>query len=490
MAQSILLAPEIFLSVVALVVLVGEAFKPSLRRFWIHAAAAALVACLVHQVLFFVHKSFPWATAVGVTPTSATRGWIEYRDVFGMLSIDSLAIFFKIALLASSAIVLWLSADYFEFNDSPLGTYAGLVLLGTVGMMLLVSAADLLMAVIAIELLSISSFVLTGFVPGRRSSGEAALKFFLVGALSTAVFLFGVSYYYGYFGTTGISALQAMGAGQRPDVVVGLIIVFLIAGIAFKLTIVPFHMWAPDAFEGAPTPVTAFLSAGPKAAVLGFLLRLLANHQGLGLTPLLAVLAALTMTVGNLGALHQTNVKRLLAYSSVAQVGYILTALVAGGPLGFSGALLYTIVYLVMNLGAFAGLLMVSNGSRSDDVPAFAGLSRKSLGLALSMTVFLLSLTGIPPLAGFVGKYIIFSSVLQAPRLAWLAILAAVNSVVSFYFYFRIAHEMFFREPIDGARPVISPALLSCLLAALALTLAIGLAPNPFLGWVRNVVGS
>jgi proton-translocating NADH-quinone oxidoreductase chain N len=281
-----------------------------------------------------------------------------------------------------------------------------------------------------------------------------------------------------------------MGGAQRPDVIVGFIIVFLIAGIAFKLTMAPFHMWAPDAFEGAPTPITAFLSAGPKAAAIGFLLRLIANHQGLGLTPLLAVLAALTMTVGNLGAVHQTNVKRLLAYSSVAQVGYILTALVAGGPLGFQGAMLYTVVYLVMNLGVFAGLLMVSNGSKSDDVPAFAGLSKKSFGLALSMTVFLLSLTGIPPLAGFVGKYVIFSSVLQAPGLAWLAVVAAVNSVVSFYYYFKIAHEMFFREPADGARPVISPALVSCLLVALVLTLAIGLAPNPFLGWVRNVVGS
>jgi NADH-quinone oxidoreductase subunit N len=490
MNQSILIAPEILLSLVGLAVLVGEAFAPQQRRLWVYVSIAALVACIVHQALFFAHGAFPGAAAYGLAPTSASGGWIAYANVFGVLSIDSLAVFFKIALLSSIVMVLWLSADYFEFDHTPMGTYCGLLLFATVGMMLLVSSTDLLMAVIGLELLSITSFILTGFAFGRRSSGEAAIKFFLVGALSTAILLFGISYYYGYFGTTRMEALQAFPAGQRPDLVLSLILMFIISGVGFKLAMVPFHMWAPDAYEGAPTPVTGFLSVAPKAAAVGFLLRLLSNHEALGITPLLAVLAAVTMTVGNLGALHQTNVKRLLAYSSIAQVGYILVALVAGGSLGSQAAMVYTFIYLFMNLGVFAGLLMLSNRTRQDDVPSFAGLYQKSMGLSLAMVVFLLSLTGIPPFAGFVGKFAIFASIIQKPNLFWLAIVAVINSVVSLYYYFRIVHEMFFREPSDGVRPWFSPALVSCLALALGVTLVAGLLPNQILGWVRNVVGS
>ena len=490
MRQTILIAPEIFLSVVGLLVLAGEALAPATRRVWVHLSIVALLGCIVHQVMFFVNGAFPGAAALGITPLASSTTWISYPNVFGMLSIDSLAVFFKIALMSSVIIVLWLSLDYFEFETAPMGTYSGILLFATVGMMLLVSSVDLLMAVIGVEMLSIASFILTGFAFGRRSSAEAAIKFFMVGALSTAIFLFGISYYYGYFGTTQLSALQAFPAGQKPELVLSLILMFLIAGIAFKLAMVPFHMWAPDAYEGAPTPVTAFLSVAPKAAAIGFLLRLLSNHEALGITPLLAILAAVTMTVGNLGALHQTNVKRLLAYSSIAQVGYILVALVAGGSLGSQAAMVYTFVYIFMNLGVFAGLLMLSNRSHQEDVPSFAGLSQKSMGLSLAMVVFLLSLTGIPPFAGFVGKFAIFASIIQKPELFWLAIVAVVNSVISLYYYFRLVHEMFFRDPADGTRPWFSPALLSCLAIALGITLIAGLLPNQILGWVRNVVGS
>lgn len=490
MKQTILIAPEIFLSIVGLLVLVGETLAPRARRLWVNVSIAALLACIVHQVLFFSQGAFPGAGALGVAPTKSTGGWVAYTDVFGVLSIDSLAVFFKIAILSAVVMVLWLSSDYFEFDAAPMGTYSSILLFASVGMMLLVSATDLLMAVIGLEMLSISSFILTGFAVGRRSSSEAAIKFFLVGALSTALFLFGASYYYGYFGTTHLEALQSFPAGQRPELVLSLILMFLIAGIGFKLAMVPFHMWAPDAYEGAPTPVTAFLSVAPKAAAIGFLLRLFSNHEALGITPLLAMLAAVTMTVGNLGALHQTNVKRLLAYSSIAQVGYILVAMVAGGSLGSQAAMVYTFVYVFMNLGVFAGLLMLSNRSRQEDIPTFAGLYQKSMGLSLAMVVFLLSLTGIPPFAGFVGKFAIFASIIQKPELFWLAVVAVINSVVSLYYYFRIVHEMFFREPSDGIRPWFSPALVSCLALALGVTLIAGLLPNEILGWVRNVVGS
>lgn len=491
MNHAVLIAPEIFLSLAALAVLVAETFFPSARKAWINIAIAALAGCLVHQALFFVNGTIPGAAAAGVSPTSAHGGWIEYRGVFGMLSIDSLAVFFKLAILASMIIVLWLSLDHFELEGRSMGTYAGLILLATVGMMLLACAADLLLAVIGLELLSVASFVLTGFVPSRRSSAEGAIKFFLVGALSTAILLFGISYYYGYFGTTAIAPLQMFGTnGQQADMVVGLILMFIVAGIAFKLTAAPFHMWAPDAFEGAPTPVAAFLSVGPKIATVAFLLRLLANHAALGITPVLATLAAITMTVGNLGALSQGNMKRLLAYSSISHVGYILVAVVAGGSLGMQAAMLYAAIYVFMNLGVFAGLVILANGTRSEEVPAFAGLHRKSLPLALAMVVFLLSMTGIPPLAGFVGKYAVFASVIDAPGLVWLGVLAVLNSVVSLHYYFRIVREMFFREPTDGTLPAFTPALVSSVAVALAVTVIVGLAPDRVLDWVRNVVGS
>jgi NADH-quinone oxidoreductase subunit N len=341
-----------------------------------------------------------------------------------------------------------------------------------------------------LELLSITSFILTGYTLHRRSSSEGAIKFFLVGTFSTALVLFGISYYYGYFGTTSLEPLFAFSmTGQSPDAMLSLILVFLIAGLGFKLAMVPFHMWTPDAYEGAPTPVTAFLSVAPKAAAIAFLLRFLANHAALHLTPVLAVLAALTMTVGNLGALRQNNVKRLLAYSSIAQVGYILVALVAGGSAGGQAVMVYTMVYLFMNLGLFAALMIVSRESQSEEIPTFAGLSVKSMPLALVVVAFMLSLTGIPPMAGFVGKFTIFAAVINEPSLLWLGIVAVINSVVSAFYYFRIVQQIFFREP-QSDRLSFSPALLCCLVVALGVTLIAGLLPNCILGWVRNVVGS
>jgi NADH-quinone oxidoreductase subunit N len=299
-----------------------------------------------------------------------------------------------------------------------------------------------------------------------------------------------MSYYYGYFGSTHLDALMGYTAsGMRPDMALSLILIFLVAGIGFKLAMVPFHMWAPDAYEAAPTPITAFLSIAPKAAAIGFVLRLFNNHAALNLTPVLAVLAALTMTIGNLGALQQTNVKRLLAYSSIAQVGYILVALVGGGSLGGQAAMIYTFVYLFMNLGVFAILIMLSNSVHNEELPVFAGLYKKSFGLSIALIIFLLSLTGIPPMAGFIGKFAVFAAVLKSSNLVWLAVVAVLNSVISLYYYFRIAHQAFFREA-DAAPISYSPALLSCVIIAVSVTLLAGIIPGPLLSWVRQIVGS
>jgi NADH-quinone oxidoreductase subunit N len=232
------------------------------------------------------------------------------------------------------------------------------------------------------------------------------------------------------------------------------------------------------------------LSVAPKAAAIGFFLRLLSNHAALGITPVLACLAAITMTVGNLGALQQTNVKRLLAYSSIAQVGYILVAIVAGGSFGSQAAMVYTFLYLFMNMGLFAGLLILSNQSNSSELPVFAGLSSRSQGLALAIVVFTLSLTGIPPLGGFIGKFAIFAAVIAHPHLLWLGIVAVINSVISLYYYFRIVQQMFFRESKQTEALVLSPALVCCLVLALGVTVVAGVLPNQLLGWVRHLLGS
>jgi len=475
-----------------MVILLGEAFSEKEGKIWIQISIGGLFLCGAVTVLFFVNGAFPGAEALGVLPIKSEGFWIQYATLSGMISVDSLAMFFKLILIVGMIMVFWLSSDYREYSKKPLGTYSALLLLATVGMMLLVGSNDFLMAVVALELLSIPSFILTGFILNRRSSIEGALKFFLVGTFSTALLLFGISYYYGYFGTTSIAPLLLFPfSGQETDFVLGIILVFIISGLGFKLAMVPFHMWVPDAYEGAPTPITAFLSVAPKAAAVGFLIRILSHHVSLNVTPVLAVLAALTMTVGNLGALHQTNIKRLLAYSSVAQMGYILVAFVAGGVIGRQAATMYTFIYLVMNLGVFSVLILVSNRTHSDDLPSFAGLSKSHFGLSFALVLFLLSLTGIPPLAGFIGKFTIFAAVIQAENLLWLGIVAVINSVVSLYYYFRIAHQMYFCQPREEALDLrFSPALTTCLAVALGLTVFVGLMPDWMLGWVRNVVGS
>lgn len=492
MNQLVLLAPEIFLSVLALGLLIGETIWGEKRKFWIYLSIGALAVVGLHQLRYFCAKSFWGAQWAGLAPEVIKDQWIQYQPVFDMVSVDSLAVFFKIAVILVVIMVLWLSVSYPEYEDAPFGTYASLLLLATVGMMLLVSSTDLLMAVIALELLSITSFILTGFTLKRRSSSEGAIKFFLVGTFSTGILLFGISYYYGYFGTTSIHSLLTFPSlGQKPDIALSLILILLLAGLGFKLAMVPFHMWAPDAYEGAPTPITAFLSVAPKVAAIGFIMRLLGQHASFQFTPVLAVLAAITMTVGNLGALHQTNLKRLLAYSSIAQVGYILVALVAGGSLGSQAVMIYTFLYIFMNLGVFAALVVVYNQTRSDELSAFSGLSSRSMGLALALVVFLLSLTGIPPMAGFVGKFAIFAAVIKQPSLLWLGVVAVVNSVISLYYYFRIVHQMFFMEAQAAPSPLrFSPALLCCLGVSLAVTVAAGLMPSQLLDWVRMMVGS
>ncbi|MCB4757551.1 MAG: NADH-quinone oxidoreductase subunit N [Elusimicrobia bacterium] len=490
MKDLVLILPEIFVFFVGCVVLLGEAFFPRKSRLWLPVSIAGLVCVALFLFPFFSTQSY-WGVHFDESLKTSVAGIGAYQGFFGMVIVDSQAVFFKLASVFSTLLVLLLSKDHWEFETIQWGTYSSLLLFATVGMMFLVSSNDLLMAVLSLELLGIASFILTGFVLSRRSSSEGAIKFFLVGTLSTGLFLFGISYYYGYFGSTNLKALLELSINQgKPDFVLGAALVFLVAGLGFKLAMVPFHMWVPDSYEGAPTPVTAFLSVAPKVAAIGFLVRLFGQHASLNLTWLFSLLAALTMTVGNLGALQQTNVKRLLAYSSIAQMGYILAAFVAGGGLGSQAVMVYLIIYIFMNIGLFSLLILLSNQFRSDEIEIFSGLSRRSIGLGLALVVFLLSMTGVPPLAGFVGKFVIFAALIKDPALLWLAVVAVINSVISLFYYFRIAHQAFFKSPTVGDLPLtLNPYVGTCFWVTLLMTIAWGLFPSSVLVWIGRVVG-
>ncbi|MFA5138950.1 MAG: NADH-quinone oxidoreductase subunit N [Elusimicrobiota bacterium] len=467
-----LLSPEIFLSACALGLLLGDtrALRRPLRRLAGVLPHLAVLAC---------------AGAMGLVCLSASVPE-ELRGAGGLWAVDPMAVFFKILVLGACILVLWLSLDYrSKTPHGHPGSYGALVMLCAVGMMLLVGATDLLLALLAFELVSVSSFILAGFESRDPKSSEGAIKYFLIGAFSTGVMLYGISFYYGATGTTSLAAAQAAARTHAPLVLLAAL--FWIVGLGFKASLVPFHFWVPDAYEGAPTPITTFLSIAPKLAALAFLVRVFGHmlpHGVLGLGGLFALLAMLTMTFGNLVAMFQDNVKRLLAYSSIAQAGYILIGLATGDALGREGLLLYCLAYLLMNAGAFAVAIAVGNED-GYELSAYDGLACRSLGLALLMTLFLLSLAGIPPLAGFVGKFYLFAAAVGGGF--WLlAVVAVLNSVVSVYYYMRIVVHMFFKEPVRPQAPALGLYLCSSLALAAAGVLLLGIYPEPFVAAVKS----
>ena len=409
-----------------------------------------------------------------------------YQGVGALWVVDPLSLFFKVLVLSTVILVLFLSLDYRRPSDAHLGSYCALILFSAVGMMLLVSATDLLLIFLSLELVSISSFVLVGFERREARSIEGALKYFIFGAFSSAVMVFGLSLVYGATGTTQLlTPVPQLTYASSSMFLFGCLA--LLAGFGFKVSMAPFHYWVPDAYEGAPTPITTLLSIAPKVAGLAMLLRVftrLIPHPALELTGVFSFLAILTMTVGNLTALRQSNVKRLLAYSSIAQAGYILIGFVTADELGREGVLLYSLVYLFMNLGAFAVAILVGNED-GYELEAYDGLSRRSLGLSLLMAAFLLSLAGIPPLAGFIGKFSLFAAAVKGGFYT-LAVAAVLNSVISVVYYMNIAYHMFFM-PARTEKPVeMGVFIYSGLTLAAVAVFLIGIYPEPFLATVRS----
>jgi NADH-quinone oxidoreductase subunit N len=411
----------------------------------------------------------------------------------GMVVLDGFALFLNVVVGGAAALVLLLSVGYVPRRTTAVGEYHALVLFAAIGMMLMAAAGDLVVVFLGLELMSVSLYVLAGYFRARPQAHEASLKYFLLGAFASGFFLYGIALLYGATGTTNLarlaSALGQAGTARDPMVLAGLGL--LLVGFGFKTSAVPFHQWAPDVYEGAPTAVTAFIATGSKAAAFAALLRVLGAGRPLqdDWSAVLWVAAALTMTIGNVVALAQSNVKRLLAYSSIAHVGYMLMGLAAGLGPGAPAVLFYLGVYAVASLGAFGTvLLLMQEGEEAVDLGAYGGLAARHPLLALALTVFLLALIGMPPTAGFVGKFYLFSAAIERD-LVGLAVLAVLNSVLAAYYYLRLIVYMYMREP-DGAltTAAVTPAASVALVVSAWVTLQLGLWPGPVLAVARQAV--
>jgi NADH-quinone oxidoreductase subunit N len=414
----------------------------------------------------------------------------------GSLVIDNFAAFFELLIEVAAALTVAMSLEYVA--DAGLGgaEYYALVLFGVFGMMLLAAAGDLIAIFLGFETMSIAVYALAGFVRRDPKSNEAALKYFLLGAFSTGFLLYGIALVYGAMGTIRLEPIRAAlgaGIGAEPLLLPGLGLILI--GFGFKVAAVPFHMWTPDAYEGAPTPITGFMAVGVKvAAFAGFMRIFMASFGPISAqwSIVLWVIAAITMTAGNVIALVQNNIKRMLAYSAIAHAGYILVGMAAAGGQAGAAILYYLLGYAFTNLGAFAIVIAVEQGGQArDDISSFRGLARRHPGLAAAMALFLLSLVGVPPLAGFVGKFYVFSAALNE-GLVTLVIIAAINSVISAYYYIRVIVAMYMQE--SGARqsePLsLHPGLLISISAAALAVIGIGVYPQPYMGAAVNAYAS
>ncbi len=387
---------------------------------------------------------------IGVAVWGLRSAGMDTREAFGgALILDRLALFAKTAILLSGALVLVIGSGFLKIEKIVKYEYAILVLLASIGMMIMVSANDLLSLYVGLELQSLSLYVLAAFNRSSLRASEAGLKYFVLGALSSGLLLYGMSMVYGFAGTTRFTGIAE---AVQSDASVGLIIgvVFVLSGLAFKISAVPFHMWTPDVYQGAPTPVTAFFASAPKFAAITLIARLLMGPFGelMGQWQQVVVaLSVLSMTVGYFGAIMQRNIKRLMAYSSIANMGYAMIALAAGSQRGLEALLFYMGLYLITTLGIFACILaMRQSEGMVENIDDLAGLSQSRPGLALSFSLLMFSIAGLPPLAGFFGKLYIFMAAVEG-GLLWLAIFGAVLSVVGAFYYLRIVKIMWFDDP-------------------------------------------
>ncbi len=437
--------------------------------------------------------------AVGSLAVTAVLIWVVGRPVAGphtilggMLFVDTFAVYFKLLTMTASGIVLLMSAGYLERSDYAPGEFDALILFATLGMMIMASGANLVSLYVGLELMALSQYVLVGYFKLEVKSNEGAVKYFVLGALSSGVLVYGISLVYGSLGTLDLGAIKAaLAASHAMNWTANVGIILVGFGMLFKIAAVPFHVWTPDAYEGAPTPVTAFISVGPKAAAFAMFLRLFlgAFHPELAQWRIVMwVAAAATVIYGNIAALTQDNVKRMLAYSSIAHAGYALIGIVAGTVMGLWSVMVYMLIYTFMNLGAFGFVIMLeTRGYAGELVGDYAGLAKRHPGVAAGMLVFMLSLAGIPPTAGFMGKLYVFSSAVQAGYV-WLVVIAVIMSAVSLYYYFRIVVEMYLKDgEEDEPASLVDDRWLDVMIGlCVFMTLAIGIYPAPVVGMAQS----
>ncbi len=420
----------------------------------------------------------------------------------GTLVVNTLTVIFKLVVIALTVLTVVISIDYPVGRH--VGEYFATLLFGAIGMLLLISAEELITVFVALELTSLSLYILTAFHKGALRSQEAAVKYFMFGAISSAFLLFGMSYLYGVTGTTNLREIAQViqTVGSTPLLVVALL--FILVGFGFKVAVVPFHLWAPDAYEGAPTPVTAFIATGSKVAsffvLTKFVMLSFGGMQGTafwrhlmpGWTMLLAFMAVASMVLGNCAAIVQHNVKRLLAYSSIAHAGYIFVGLLAASVTGTTAVFFYVIVYALTNLGAFGVVAALSERAGGDNLEHFDGMAKRAPFLSLLMLIFVLSLAGVPPLGGFFGKFYLFMAAVERDSvnfgLLWLVIIGIAMSAVSLYYYLILLKHMYVHPPRNEQR-VKTPAYLNVTLAATAAgVIYLGLNPQPLLELLKRLV--
>ena len=458
----IALAPVLVLSVFAMLVLVLDLWggrNKSLLMF------TSLVGLLMTAISAFAKHPIP--------AYSFNNSYI----------VDHMSLFFICIFTISSALAILLSVEYNEREGIRAGEYYALILFCTVGMILLASSTDMIMIFLGIEIVSICLYVLAGIRRNDHRSNEAALKYFLLGAFATGFLLYGMTLVYGSTGSTNLfkiaEVVQNPSAQSNPLLLMGLVL--LVIGFGFKVASVPFHMWAPDVYQGAPTPVTAFMAVGPKAAAFAAFFRVFAEafpEMSPSWEMLLSIIAVLSMFVGNLGAIMQTNIKRMLAFSSISHAGYILMAVIAKSSLGSSSMLFYMLTYAFMTFGIFGIIIILGRkGEENLEIQNYSGLAYKHPVIALSMTIFLLSLGGLPPFAGFVAKFYLFSAAVQEGLLT-LVIIAVLNSAISFYYYLKIVVFMYMKEPQAEFNISLTPMTLFVVLIGVIGTIQLGIFPN------------
>ncbi len=473
-AELVRLLPEIILTLAATLLMVLEAMVGARwRHAYGHLSILALMAAIA-------------ASAYAYHASGAAFS--------GMLMVDGFAAFFRVLVMGAGILTVLASYRYLTRENAGAGEYHALLLYSIVGQSIMVTADELIMIFIGLEISSIASYVLAGYLREDKRASEAALKYFLLGSFATAFFLYGVALVYGIAGSTNLGAVGALiaaGKGLSAPALLGVSAALMFVGLGFKVSGAPFQIWAPDVYQGAPAPVTGFLSAGPKAAAFAVFLRIFMTVYapiGRGWEPLVWMSALLSMTIGNFAALTQSNIKRMLAYSSIAHAGYVLVALTARSQPGTAAAMFYLAAYALMNIGAFAVVVHVAGkGERFQSIEDFKGLGAKQPVTAAMLSIFLLSLIGVPLTGGFFGKFYIFKAALES-HLVWLTVLGLLNSAVGAYYYLRILVMMYMHEPGEAARvaePL--PAGLSAALVLPALgTLALGIFPAAVLDFAEK----